>query len=147
MKHMERFNQLTNENSLYSILNKDYLPSTDEGTNLAEQLVTATNKLIYKWYNDGDVIAGDGNDLTNYANWIDMNFTETPSIFVKAETIYNSNDEDYLSLVLIPLIEFVFDEDRLKELSNYECTGSIYNCGGRFESDDNSYNHNNDDEE
>ena len=46
MKHMERFNQLTNENSLYSKLNKDYLPSTDEGTNLAEQLVTASNKLI-----------------------------------------------------------------------------------------------------
>ena len=136
MKHMERFNQLTNENSLYSKLNKDYLPSTDEGTNLAEQLVTATNKLIYKWYNDGDVIAGDGNDLTNYANWIDMNFKETQSIFVKAETIYNSNDEDYLSLVLIPLIEFVFDEDRLNELSECDCIGSIYNCGGRFEYND-----------
>ena len=146
MKNMERFNQLTNENSLYSKLNKDYLPSTDEGTNLAEQLVTATNKLIYKWYNDGDVIAGDGNDLTNYANWIDMNFKETQSIFVKAETIYNSDDEDYLNLVLIPLIEFVFDEDRLKELSRYECKGSIYNCGGRFEYNDNSYNYNNDDE-
>ena len=142
MEHMERFNQLTNENSLYSKLNKDYLPSTDEGTNLAEQLVTATNKLIYKWYNDGDVIAGDGNDLTNYANWIDMNFKETQSIFVNAETIYNSDDEDYLNLVLIPLIEFVFDEDRLKEFSKCECKGSIYNCGGRFEYDDNSYNYN-----
>ena len=146
MKNMERFNQLTNENSLYSKLSKDYLPSTDEGTNLAEQLVTASNKLIYGWYNNGDVIAGDGNDLTNYANWIDINFKETQSIFVKAETIYNSNDEDYLNLVLIPLIEFVFNEDRLKELSKYECKGSIYNCGGRFEYDDNSYYYNDDEE-
>ena len=53
-----------------------YLPSRGEGDSKASQLVTAVNKLIYKWYNDGDVfdttgnLKGWANDLSSYANWI-----------------------------------------------------------------------------
>ena len=36
-------------------LNKKYLPERGEGETKATQIVTALNKLIYKWYNDGDV--------------------------------------------------------------------------------------------
>ena len=32
-----------------------YMPDIGEGDSLASQMVTAVNKLIYKWYNDGDV--------------------------------------------------------------------------------------------
>ena len=32
-----------------------YLPSRGEGDTMAEQIVTAINKLIYRWFNDGDV--------------------------------------------------------------------------------------------
>lgn len=32
-----------------------YLPDRGEGKTKATQIVTAVNKLIYKWFNDGDV--------------------------------------------------------------------------------------------
>ena len=35
-----------------------YMPMRGEGETAASQIVTAVNKLIYKWYNDGDVFEG-----------------------------------------------------------------------------------------
>ena len=32
-----------------------YMPSSGEGETMASQIATAINKLVYKWYNDGDV--------------------------------------------------------------------------------------------
>lgn len=32
-----------------------YMSNQGEGDTLASQIVTAINKLVYKWYNDGDV--------------------------------------------------------------------------------------------
>ena len=36
-------------------LNNKYLPDMGEGETKATQVVTAVTKLVYKWYNDGDV--------------------------------------------------------------------------------------------
>ena len=53
-----------------------YLPMHGEGETKATQIVTAVNKLVYKWYNDGDVfdntlhLEGWANDLSDYANWL-----------------------------------------------------------------------------
>ena len=59
-------------------INEKYLPDEGEGDTLASQIVTAINKLVYKWYNDGDVfdnvnsgLQGWANDLSSYANWLD----------------------------------------------------------------------------
>lgn len=55
---------------------RNYMPPRGEGHSMASQIVTATNKLIYKWYNDGDVydnthhLTGWCNDLSSYANWL-----------------------------------------------------------------------------
>ena len=46
---MVEFNNLTDENSSYSILTDKYLPSKGQGENKASQLVTATNNIIYGW--------------------------------------------------------------------------------------------------
>ena len=57
-------------------INDSYLPDTGEGDTMATQICTAVNKLIYGWYNDGDVydntymIDGWCNDLSSYANWL-----------------------------------------------------------------------------
>ena len=54
-----------------------YLPVQGEGETKASQIVTAVAKLVYKWYNDGDVfdnthhLEGWANDLSDYANWLD----------------------------------------------------------------------------
>lgn len=44
----------------YDDILEEYLPSTGEGDSLASQMVTAVNKLIYKWYNDDDVYDNTG---------------------------------------------------------------------------------------
>ena len=60
-------------NKFEDIIHK-YMPAMGEGETLASQAVTAINKLIYKWYNDGDVydnrysLQGWANDLSSYAN-------------------------------------------------------------------------------
>ena len=57
-------------------LNDKYLPISGEGETKATQIVTAVSKLVYKWYNDGDVfdntfhLEGWANDLSSYANWL-----------------------------------------------------------------------------
>ena len=60
-----------------------YMSSNGEGETKASQVVTAINKLIYKWYNDGDVfdnthhLKGWWNDLSSYANWLYKNVFES----------------------------------------------------------------------
>ena len=60
----------------FKAINSEYLPARGEGETKATQIVTAVNKLVYKWYNDGDVfdntgaLSGWANDLSSYANWL-----------------------------------------------------------------------------
>ena len=63
-------------------INDKYLPVYSEGETKATQIVTAVNKLVYKYYNDGDVfdntryLSGWANDLSDYANWLYKYTTE-----------------------------------------------------------------------
>ena len=131
MKPIEQLNQLTTSESLYGHLTDQYMPSRGQGENKAQQLVTATNKILYKWYNDGDTIDCNGNYLTSYANWIETNFKDTKSIFDAAVGI-GYNDDAYITDVLIPLTKFTFNESLLSELEKQSSVGSIYNYDGRF---------------
>ena len=129
---MVEFNSLTDENSLYSILTDKYLPSEGQGENKASQLVTATNKIIYGWYNNGDTISGDGNDLTSYANWIDRHIKEPEIRKILKDDFIDYIDTCYLDEIILPLIKFVFREDFLEELASQEIEGDIYECSGRI---------------
>ena len=58
-----------------------YMPDRGQGDTMASQIVTAVHKLIFKWYNDGDVfdnthyMEGWMNNLSSYANWL-RNYAE-----------------------------------------------------------------------
>ena len=129
---MVEFNSLTDENSSYSILTDKYLPSDGQGENKASQLVTAANNIIYGWYNNGDTISGDGNDLTSYANWIDRHIREPEIRKILKGDFIDYNDTYYLSEIILPLIKFVFREDFLEGLAAQEIEGDIYECDGRI---------------
>lgn len=129
---MVEFNNLTDENSSYGILTDKYLPSDGQGVNKASQLVAAANKIIYGWYNNGDTISGDGNDLTSYANWIDRHIKEPEIRKILKDDHIDYNDTYYLSEIILPLIKFVFREDFLEGLAAQEVEGNIYNCDGRI---------------
>lgn len=113
-----------------------YLPNYGEGDSKGSQLVTAINKLIYKWYNDGDVfdntggLTGWANDLSSYANWIYKYIPRSRAILDGVYECYN--DDDYERLLKRLADTFLDDED-IEKLSEKSKVGSIYNCDGPFE--------------
>lgn len=116
-------------------INEKYLPNYGEGETRATQIVTAVNKLIYKWYNDGDVfdntmyLYGWANDLSSYANWLD---TYVPSVSRILNGVYCCyGDSDYEDL-LKDLADELFNEEFLAEQDKLEKADSIYTCEGKF---------------
>lgn len=116
------------------ILDK-YMPSRGEGESLASQAVTAVNKLVYKWYNDGDVydnryyLEGWANDLSSYANWLYNNIRGLKPLLSSISDCYNG--EDYEEL-LQQLADSVLDEAFLEKYASEPASGSIYEATGPF---------------
>lgn len=117
-------------------LDELYLPMRGEGETKATQIVTAVNKLVYKWYNDGDVfdntyyLDGWANDLSDYANWL-YYYTEdeVQNILNKIKGCYSEGDYEDL---LKELADELLQEDYLAEQNKIEKVKSIYNCDGKF---------------
>lgn len=118
----------------FDALNKLYLPDEGEGDTMASQIVTAINKLVYKWYNDGDVydnthhLEGWGNDLSSYANWLYNHAEGTRTILNSIFDVYD--DSDYEDL-LKKLTDLVLNEEYLKKYDK-STIGSIYEEEGPF---------------
>ena len=113
-----------------------YMPLRGEGETKASQIVTAVNKLVYKWYNDGDVfdntkyLEGWCNDLSSYANWLDKcTDLKASGILAKIKDCYN--DSDYEDL-LKELADTMLDEDYLVEQNKLDKVGTIYECDGKY---------------
>ena len=118
----------------FEVVNGRFLPDMGEGENKATQIVTAVNKLVYKWYNDGDVydntgaLTGWANDLSSYANWL-RKYTGAAGIL---DSIYDCyNDGDYYDL-LKDLAEYLLDMEDLEHAEKEPKVGSIYDCDGPF---------------
>lgn len=118
-----------------TIINK-YLPDYGEGNTFASQAVTAVNKLIYKWFNDGDVydntyhLKGWANDLSSYANWLYHNIKGTRYYLNEIKDILK--EEEYEE-ILASLADIVLDEDFLIKANEMPTVGSIYDCDGPFQ--------------
>ena len=119
----------------YEELIEKYMPMRGEGETVASQIVTAVNKLIYKWYNDGDVydnthhLEGWANDLSDYANWLYENTKDSWKILNKiADCVTESDYEDLLK----ELADKLLDGEYLAEQSKVEKIGTIYDCDGKF---------------
>lgn len=116
-------------------INETYLPKRGEGETKATQIVTAVNKLIYKWYNDGDVfdnthhLEGWVNDLSDYANWLYENTKNAWKILNKISICYNDGDYEKL---LKELADELLNEEYLAEQNREEKVGTIYECNGKF---------------
>lgn len=112
-----------------------YLPSMGEGDNMATQIVTAVCKLVYKWYNDGDVydntryLEGWANDLSSYANWLHQH-TFAENILEGVWDCFTGNDYESL---LANLADALLNEKFLEQKSKEPKVGSIYDADGPFE--------------
>lgn len=111
-----------------------YLPVSGEGDTIATQIVTAVCKLVYKWYNDGDVfdnthyLEGWANDLSSYANWL-RRYAKAGYILDEIEDVINSTEYEQL---LADLADTLLDEDYLDKRNHESKVGSIYDCEGPF---------------
>ena len=120
----------------FSDLLHTYMPDEGEGETKASQTATAINKLIYKWYNDGDVfdnsyyLEGWANDLSSYANWLYNNVEAAAPILDKIKEC--KTDDDYEALLKELADEFLVEEI-LKEFAQEAKVDSIYECSGPFE--------------
>lgn len=130
----------------FESVNKKYLPTYGEGYTMATQICTAVNKIIYKWYNDGDVydntywLNGWCNDLSSYANWL-YEHTPITDTLNKIATIHSN--EEYENNILVPMANLL-DESFLDKMNDFNKVGSIYECSGPFkfknyEDDDDEY--------
>lgn len=112
-----------------------YMPAMGEGETMASQAVTAINKLVYKWYNDGDVydnryfLQGWANDLSSYANWLYDHIPQTRPILKRIE---HDTDDTY-SHTLMLLAERVLTPEFLAKLESEPSMDSIYEADGPFE--------------
>jgi hypothetical protein len=108
---------------------KTYLPIEGEGETMATQIVTAVNKLIYKWFNDGDVydnryyMEGWLNDLSSYANWLYGNITGVSPILEKIKTCHDSDEYEN---ILKELADYTLNEDFLGYYAKLPSVESIY---------------------
>ena len=113
---------------------KAYLPSKGEGETVATQIVTAVTKLVYKWYNDGDVydntyhLKGWANDLSSYANWLHRNTHASAILEGISDCICWDDYEDLLK----DLADTLLVEKLLRAFNKQTKDGSIYKCNGIF---------------
>ena len=117
-----------------------YMPGIGEGITMASQIATAVNKLIYKWYNDGDVYDNTGalegwcNDLSSYANWL-AKYVSVPggdSVAYVLCRIFESSNANQYELILKDLADLLLNDDVLEHYAQLEKVGSIYDCDGQF---------------
>ena len=118
----------------FDVLDRKYLPSWGEGENMATQIITAVCKLIYKWYNDGDVydnthyMVGWANDLSSYANWLDK-YTGATYILDRIE---DCKTDDGYEHILKDLADAMYDVEFLAMMEKKQKVGTIYDCDGKF---------------
>lgn len=121
----------------FKAINAKYLPERGEGETMATQIVTAVNKLVYKWYNDGDVfdnthaMQGWANDLSSYANWL-RKYAGAAEIL---DRIYNCFIESDYEDLLRDLADKYLDGSYLAIMAQNPKEDSIYEAEGpyRFE--------------
>lgn len=127
----------------FNKFDKDYLPKQGEGETLATQAVTASTKLVYKWYNDGDVydnsnpagMTGWANDLSSYANWLAKYIDGAKEILDRIFDLTYGSDGEYEE-ILKDLCDLIYDDDYLKMLNEKPKEGSIYKCDGPYSWDE-----------
>lgn len=122
--YFEKFNEVTDK----------YLPDYGQGETMATQVCTAVCKLVYKWYNDGDVydtnyyMTGWCNDLSSYANWLEK-YTGCEYILEQIENCWGNDDYEN---ILKELADKFLDLKVLEDLDKNPAVGDIYQCDGRY---------------
>lgn len=119
----------------FSIYNDILLPARGDGLTMASQAVTTCCKLVYKWYNDGDVydntyyLVGWANDISGPANWLYKYIPETKEILIKIKTCKTTIEYEH---ILKELCDYIYQDDILNSLNQKPKIGDAYSEEGPF---------------
>lgn len=99
-------------NSSFEDVTEEFMPSSGEGDNKLTQFLVAANRLIYKWYNDGDVFdscngLGWANDISGSANWL-YKYSNDNKIKALLDKIYNIYSEKEYERNIIKTLRSLF---------------------------------------
>lgn len=132
------YNNSWNEFDKFEKINS-YLVDSGEGDTLANQIATSVSKIIYRYYNDGDIydnqqpmgsidVENAMEGLSSYANWLAQHIDGMEQILEQIRFV--QNDHDYINILykMAELAESLIDDykDSPKE-------DSVYNCDGEFD--------------
>lgn len=112
-----------------------YMPSMGDGNTMASQAETAVNKLVYKYFNDGDVydnnyyLDGFGNDISGSANWLYKYIKGADEILLRITDCISY--DDYTD-ILYDLCELVYADGLLEKLNKKAKVGDAYTEDGPF---------------
>ena len=118
----------------FDAVSDKYLPAIGQGDTKATQIVTAVSKLVYKWYNDGDVYDNTGymsgwcNDLSSYANWLRKHAGAGEIL----DRIYDCRTDEQYEDLLADLADMLLDEEILGFAETKAKEGSVYDCDGPY---------------
>lgn len=124
----------------FSGIIRQYLPNQGQGHTRAAQIVTAVNRLIYRWFNDGDVYDNVhgmydcyGEDLSNEANWLSQYCPPATKVLKR---IYDADSDSAYETILYRLATACLDAEDLEAASQDPSMGSIYDCRGEYAVDE-----------
>jgi len=131
----------------YEDLIDKYMPNRGEGDTMASQICTAINKLIYRYFNDGDwydnTTSGTyGENISDYANWLYNHIPGIQDRMMTVKDMYSGND--YVA-VLAYIAAFCLRENKLAEWNTQPKQGSIYHSKWPFVVEDPDYDDDEDD--
>ena len=109
----------------FSDISDKYLPESGEGNSMATQIVTAINKIVYKYYNDGDVLDdpyGYGNNISTFGNWL-YNYLNLEEL---EDTIGLEDDRDEYTSILYKVAKKCLNEEFLAEYVDKPTISSVY---------------------
>lgn len=123
------------------------MPPVGDGDTMASQAETAICKLVYRWFNDGDVydnqygMTGWWNNISGSANWLANHFPGAKAILDRIQEI--GNDEDAYTDILYDICRLIYDTPNLLDnLNALPKIGSAYDDPGPYkivEMDENEY--------
>ena len=112
---------------------EEYLPDIGDGDSQGTQAATAISKLVYKWFNDGDVfdntfgLKGGANDISGSANWLYKYVKGTKNVL---NSIARISTEDEYTELLYKLCEVV--DPQIPDLLDEPKVGDAYDEPGTF---------------
>lgn len=112
---------------------KKYLPKFGEGDSRGTQAATAINKLVYRWFNDGDVfdntygMEGWANDISGSANWLYKYVEDAAVILNRIEKTYGADQYTDLLFDLCAVVD-----PQIPELLDMPKIGNAYDEKGVF---------------